>query len=318
MALGTVSEVMSGRYWDEQLETLPVERRRLLREHRLCWQVRRCWDGSPFYRARLEAAGLDPTTFGGFADLPRISMLRSGDLPRDEESGQPASSWAVAPEAWWQDNFRAGHRLTRVLTDGDSVHESDLAARALWAAGGRPGRGLIFTSADVGDATLDAIEAGGRRIGMAIQTDSAGDAHVAAEPLAVALETNHDLTSTMTGSRSEPPDIAWTTSWPLPLHTAAPTLGALSLASVAPTLAYACGVGDGLHWADDHYLIETVDPVTGDTVGPGAPGGLVITDLAREGSPLLRFWIGLETTLIETPCPCGRTSARSPFVRPLA
>jgi phenylacetate-CoA ligase len=58
--------------------------------------------------------------------------------------------------------------------------------------------------------------------------------------------------------------------------------------------------------------------VTGDTVGPGARGGLVITDLAREGSPLLRFWIGLETTLIETPCPCGRTSARSPFVRPLA
>ena len=48
-------------YWDRKLETLPVERRQVLRDHRLRWQVRRCWDGSPFYRARLSGAGLAPT-----------------------------------------------------------------------------------------------------------------------------------------------------------------------------------------------------------------------------------------------------------------
>src|SRR4051794_17762605 len=84
---------MSRRYWDAQLETLLPERRRLLREHRLHWQVQRSWDGSPFYRAWLEAGGLDPTTFDGLADWARLPILRAADLPSPHE-------WAVAPQSW--------------------------------------------------------------------------------------------------------------------------------------------------------------------------------------------------------------------------
>src|SRR5262245_34353858 len=91
--------VMDERYWDPRLETLPVERRRLLQDHRLRWQGPRCWDGSPFYRARLEAAGINPATFNGLRDLGKIPILRPGDLPGGGVDG-PSRDWTVAPEAW--------------------------------------------------------------------------------------------------------------------------------------------------------------------------------------------------------------------------
>jgi len=89
----------------------------------------------------------------------------------------------------------------------------------------------------------------------------------------------------------------------------------LSLPFVSPTLAYACPEGNSAHWNDDHFLIEIVEPTAGAVVPAGSPGVLVLTDLAREGSPLLRFLTGLESVMLEEPCPCGRTSTRSPFVR---
>jgi hypothetical protein len=91
----------------------------------------------------------------------------------------------------------------------------------------------------------------------------------------------------------------------------------LALPFVGPTIAYMCAEFGRLHWLDEHYLIEAVDPESGAEVPPELPGALVLTDLIREGSPLLRHWTGLEAVVVFEPCPCGRTSAWSPFVRPL-
>src|SRR5262245_45064347 len=126
-------EAMSQCCWDPQLETLAPERRRLLQEHRLHWQLRRCWDGSPFYRARLEQAGIDPATFAGLEDWRRLPELRAEVLPELRD-------WAVAPESWWERVDQVPGHPARVVTDGDAIHLADLAARALWAAGARPGQ----------------------------------------------------------------------------------------------------------------------------------------------------------------------------------
>jgi hypothetical protein len=84
-----------------------------------------------------------------------------------------------------------------------------------------------------------------------------------------------------------------------------------------PLASYGC-VGERLHWNDDHFLIEVVDEVTGEPVLTGTSGALVVTDLAREGSPLLRFWTGYQAALLETPCHCGRTSAWTRVLLPLS
>jgi len=89
------------------------------------------------------------------------------------------------------------------------------------------------------------------------------------------------------------------------------------LADVSPTLAYECRDRNGLHWAEDQLLVEVVDPATERSQVPGGPGLLVLTELAREGSPLIRFATGLVTSLDDSPCGCGRISARSSVVQPI-
>jgi hypothetical protein len=157
---------MTRDYWDHKLETLPPEQRRVLREHRLRWQVKRCWDGSPFYRARLEAAGLDATLDGGLQAWQRLPALRATDLP-------VTSEWAVAPESWWARLDEVADHPARVVTDGDAIQQADLMARALWGAGARPGRPFPAPSPTVDRLTRSAIMLGAGRVGAALGSEGA-------------------------------------------------------------------------------------------------------------------------------------------------
>ena len=66
----------------------------------------------------------------------------------------------------------------------------------------------------------------------------------------------------------------------------------------------------GLHFSEDHFYPEIIDPETGAPVPPGAPGELVITTLSTVAFPLVRFRSGDRTSLIQAPCACGRTLVR--------
>jgi phenylacetate-CoA ligase len=61
---------------------------------------------------------------------------------------------------------------------------------------------------------------------------------------------------------------------------------------------------------EDHFLIEIIDPQTGEPLPDGQPGELVMTTLCREAMPLLRYRTRDITSLIAEPCPCGRTHRR--------
>ncbi len=72
---------------------------------------------------------------------------------------------------------------------------------------------------------------------------------------------------------------------------------------------------DGLHVQEDHFLVEVVDPETGDPVPDGTDGELVFTTLTKEAMPLLRYRTGDIASLTREPCACGRTFARMSAVR---
>src|SRR5262249_58763026 len=67
---------------------------------------------------------------------------------------------------------------------------------------------------------------------------------------------------------------------------------------------------EGLHIADDHFLPEIVDPATGEPLGAGEQGELVLTTLTKRAMPVIRYRTGDVTTLTTAPCRCGRTSVR--------
>jgi len=74
------------------------------------------------------------------------------------------------------------------------------------------------------------------------------------------------------------------------------------------TLGMDCPAHDGLHVWEDQYIIEIIDPRTGEAVDDGEEGELVFTSLTREALPMIRFRTADLTHIISRDtCECGRT-----------
>lgn len=66
----------------------------------------------------------------------------------------------------------------------------------------------------------------------------------------------------------------------------------------------------GLHVLESHYIAEVIEPATQEPVSPGEMGELVLTNLGRLGSPLIRYRTGDLVRVDPGACPCGRTLLR--------
>ncbi len=75
-------------------------------------------------------------------------------------------------------------------------------------------------------------------------------------------------------------------------------------------LAAECEAGDGLHGFEDHFVYEVVDPDSGEVLGPGERGELVVTPLRTEAMPLLRYRTGDLVIVDDGRCSCGRSHLR--------
>ena len=74
-------------------------------------------------------------------------------------------------------------------------------------------------------------------------------------------------------------------------------------------IAYECPQKSGMHIMDD-YVLEIVDPVTGEQLKPGEVGEIVITPINNKAWGLIRFGTGDLSSYVTERCPCGRTSYR--------
>ncbi|MCF0231330.1 MAG: phenylacetate--CoA ligase [Enterococcus sp.] len=79
---------------------------------------------------------------------------------------------------------------------------------------------------------------------------------------------------------------------------------------MGPGVAMECSEMSGLHFAEDHFYPEIIDPKTGEVLEDGEIGELVITTLTRQCCPLIRYRTHDLTRIISELCPCGRTHRR--------
>lgn len=82
-----------------------------------------------------------------------------------------------------------------------------------------------------------------------------------------------------------------------------------------PGVAFECEHKNGMHLWEDNYILEIVDPQSGDPVPDGQPGEMVLTTLCREAMPLLRYRTRDITAIVAGPCRCGRTHRRIHRIR---
>ena len=77
-----------------------------------------------------------------------------------------------------------------------------------------------------------------------------------------------------------------------------------------PGVAFECVHKDSMHVWEDVFLVEVVDPKTGDPLPDGKEGELVFTNLVREATPLIRYRTRDIAAIVKGKCACGRTHRR--------
>jgi phenylacetate-CoA ligase len=77
-----------------------------------------------------------------------------------------------------------------------------------------------------------------------------------------------------------------------------------------PGVAFECAEKSGMHFWEDHFLIEVIDPKTQKVLPDGEEGELVFTTLTRQAMPLIRYRSKDLAAVFSDPCRCGRTHRR--------
>ncbi len=77
-----------------------------------------------------------------------------------------------------------------------------------------------------------------------------------------------------------------------------------------PGMGLECIAHEGVHYWADYYILEILDPETLEPVRPGEIGEMVVTSLRKEAAPLIRYRTRDLTRLIPEPCSCGNPLPR--------
>jgi len=311
--------------WNPAAETQRRREREALQLARLRETLGWARERVAFYRERL-----DTDELRSLDDLTELPFTRKTDLREHYPFGLLAVPLAEVARVHASSGTK-GKPTVVGYTAGDLDVWREVMARAMVAAGGRPGD-LLQIAFGYGLFTGGlGFHDGAERIGMTVVPASSGNtvrqglllrdlrpAGLAATP-SFALHIAETLAEQGTPADSlglrygmfgaEP----WTDELRRSLERAfgCPAFDIYGLSEIiGPGVAGECEARDGLHVADDHFLPEIVDPATGAALPPGVQGELVITTLTKRALPMIRYRTGDVTTLALEPCPCGRTSAR--------
>ena len=292
----------------------------------LRWAVARV----PFHRERLGTA-----TIGGLPDLAGLPFVRKTDL-RDQ---YPFGLLAVPRREVARIHASSGTKgkpTVAAYTAGDLDVWREVMARALTAAGARRGD-LLHIAFGYGLFTGGlGFHDGAERVGMTVVPVSSGNTarhHLLLQdfrPDVIAATPSFalHLAETLAEQGAKPRELGlrvgvfgaepWTDGIRAALERAF-SLGAFDLYGlseiIGPGVAGECEAREGLHIADDHFLPEIIDPVSGVALAPDREGELVLTTLTKRALPLIRYRTGDITALTVEPCRCGRTSARMARVK---
>jgi phenylacetate-CoA ligase len=321
--------------WQPESECMPREELEQLQLERLEATLNRVALHVPFYRRRFQEAGFDPDGFRSLADLRRLPFTTKEDL-RDNH---PYGLFAVPLRDVVRVHASSGTtgRATAVgHTRNDLRTWADLVARHL-AAGGVTRDDVVQIAFDYGLFTgAFGLHAGAERIGASVIPVSTANAARQITIMrdyrttALVCSPSHALHLADAVVEAGIPRGAlalhfgllggepWSESMRREIEdklavTATDNYGLSEV--IGPGVAGECLARSGLHVAEDHFLVEVIDPQTLAPVPPGEVGELVVTTLSREAIPLVRYRTRDLTAILPGECPCGRTMLRMARVK---
>lgn len=328
--LKRIQEEFPLKYWNETFETMPQDQLRELQLVRLKQTVERVYANVPFYRKKFQEMNVGPESIQSLDDIRRLPFTEKDDLRNNYPYGllaEPLSQIARVHVS----SGTTGKPVCDGYTHNDLSMWAECVARGL-AGIGADAHSVIHDAYGYGLFTGGlGIHGGAERMGASIIPMSSGNTQrqimlmqdFKATVLTCTPSYAEYLGETM---RDEGVDTAamplkagvfgaepWSENMRKNIE-ALLNIKAYDIYGMCeicgPGVAIECPEQDGLHFWEDFFYFEIIDPETGEVLPDGETGELVITTLAKEGMPLIRYRTRDLTCIIPEPCKCGRTHRR--------
>ncbi|MBR3261548.1 MAG: phenylacetate--CoA ligase [Lachnospiraceae bacterium] len=315
--------------WNEAKECMSRDQMTQLQSARLKKVVSNVYHNVKFYRQKMQEMGLEPGDIKGIEDLNKLPFTTKADL-RDN---YPFGLFAVPKTEIVRIHASSGTTGKPTVvgyTRKDLDTWSECVARCLTMAGlGKDdiiqvaygyglftgGLGAHYGVENLG-ATVVPMSTGNTKklINMMIDFEVTGLMctpsylmHIAEVIEEMGVKDQIKLKSTINGA--EP----WTEAMRIQIEErlnikAFDIYGLSEL--MGPGVANDCEFHKGMHIFEDYFLPEIIDPNSKETLADDVTGELVLTNLNKEGMPLLRYRTRDLTSISHDVCDCGRTTAR--------
>ena len=273
---------MAEKYYQPEIETMPVEKIRELQSERLVKQVKHVYENVDYYRKKMDEKGIKPEDIHGAEDLHKLPFLTKSDL-RDAYPygllGAPLSDCVRIHST----SGTTGKRVVAFYTQNDVDLWEDCCARAITAAGGghddvchvsygyglfTGGLGLHGGSHKAGCLTLPMSSGNTDRqiqfmmdLGSTILCCTPSYAAYIGESLkerGIAPEDNK-LKAGIFGAEPWTEEMRRDIEKSLGIK-AYDIYGLTELSG--PGVAFECSEQSGMHINEDHFLVEVIDPDT--------------------------------------------------------
>ena len=321
---------MKGNYHNEKMETASRAEIEELQAKRLRAVVDHVYSSNPIYRKLFDARGVKPEDIRSLEDVAKLPTTNKNLL----RESYPLGLSCVPRREVAEMHMSSGSTGTPVImpyTNADLAQWAECMARCYRMAGGVPGDAVQITP-------LFGLFNGG--FGMYHGARAAGLFIIPAGPgntqrqvkLAKDLETRiltgvvsygiriievmeemgeklPDLEIGIFGAEAFSESMKKRISDGLGIEVF--DIYGMTETGGVGTLGQDCPAHDGLHVWEDHYLLEVIDPQTGEVVADGETGELVVTALTRQALPVIRVRTADLTRIISRErCECGRTHLR--------
>jgi phenylacetate-CoA ligase len=323
-------------YWDEKIETLPRRDLEEYQKEQLAKHLELAYNNSGYYHEAFDEAAVKPSDFKQLSDLTKFPFVHK-KIERDRQLAKPLLGDMVAVNEEEVVFVSASSGSTGVPTLSPFTHQDfqefqDVQSRNFWTAGVRPTDRYVY-------ALNFTLFVGG--------PDVIGAQNLGALCLWVGTVPSDRLLYVL---KEFQPTVIWTTpsyAWYLgetakkqgidpardlairTIIVAGEAGGSIpatrdaieklwnarvydfyGISDIFGSCAAMCSERNGLHIAEDHILVEVINPETLEPVPDGERGEIVLTTLRKTARPMIRFRTGDIGTVNREPCPCGRTHAR--------
>ena len=317
-------------YWQKEIETASRDKIRQWQDERLVKTVKRVYENVPYYRNLMDKKGIKPSDIKSVDDLHLLPFTYKQDLrdtypyglfacPLDDVVRLHASSGTT------------GKQIVVGYTKNDLDCWDDICARQLCAAGATKGDrvhvsfgyglftggfGLHGGATKIGAITIP-VSSGNTSRQVTILKDFGSTVLCCTPSYAMYIAETLEKEGVDVSQISLKAGIFGAEPWTQEMREqierklnikAYDIYGLTEI--MGPGVAYECSEQSGMHVNEDHFIVEVIDPDTGEVLPDGTQGEIVFTCITKEAFPLIRYRTRDIGVVTREKCSCGRTFAK--------